>query len=95
MEAIGETISKDALVGVVREGMRCFTTAVKQFAFYPETNQILQTSLGAVQAWFDEFLERHESLRLSVEKDSLLFQGEVVHQERPHDQALVQSYHLS
>lgn len=88
MEAIGETISKDALVGVVREGMRCFTTAVKQFAFYPETNQILQTSLGAVQAWFDEFLERHESLRLSVEKDSLLFQGEVVHQERPHDQAL-------
>jgi len=73
----------------VRSGLGLFTLALKNFALYPESNQIRQQSLLAFHQWLTAFLEEFEKLHLDVEKDRLMLVSEVVYQDKPDEQSLV------
>ncbi|MDR3037681.1 MAG: hypothetical protein LBV21_00040, partial [Candidatus Adiutrix sp.] len=73
----------------VKAGLGLLTTAVKNCALYPETNQIRREALAKLHAWLAGFLEENETLRLFVEWDGLLYQGEMVYREKTGEQALM------
>ena len=65
-----------------------FAAALKNYTLYPEHHGIRQKSTIFAKATLDHFLINHEVLRLDVEESKLLFQGEVVHQDKPDERML-------
>lgn len=76
-------------VASVKNGMILFTVVLKNQALYPETNKIRQESMLKLRQWLEAFLAAESNLNLTVKKDRLLYQGEVVHLDRPNEQALI------
>ncbi|MDP2268955.1 MAG: hypothetical protein Q8K46_07280, partial [Deltaproteobacteria bacterium] len=54
--------------------------ALRNYSLYPSDHAMCQNSLSTVHRCLSGFLADHECLRLDVEKDRLLYQGEVVYQ---------------
>jgi len=65
-----------------------FIIATKNYAIYPENHITCQESLQTVMSRLDVFLKNYGDLRIDVEKDRLLFQGETVHQDDPKKERL-------
>ncbi|MDR0550003.1 MAG: hypothetical protein LBI10_11430 [Deltaproteobacteria bacterium] len=77
------------LVDQVRGGLQGFIATIKNCALYPDNNQIRQESLTKTYQWLANFLEEHESLKLFVDLNSLIFLGQIVHQDRQSEQNIV------
>ena len=79
----------DQLVAEVRAGLTLLVVAFKNYALYPESNSIRRASLVKVYEWLVNFIEAHGNFFLLVAKDSFLYQGQVVLQDKPNEQALI------
>ena len=82
-------IEQNELVAEVKAGLTLLVVAFKNYALYPESNSIRRTSLMKVYEWLVNFISNNDNLFLLIAKDSLLFQGEVVLQDKPNEQALI------
>lgn len=82
-------VDQNELIAEVKAGLNLLVVAFKNYALYPESNSIRRTSLTKVHQWLGNFISGNENLFLLVAKDSLLFQGEVVLQDKPNEQALI------
>ncbi|MBW2636703.1 MAG: hypothetical protein JRC86_04125 [Deltaproteobacteria bacterium] len=51
----------------------------KNYSLYPEDHSICVNTFDQFQHQIEKFLQKYERLRLEVQKDQLLFQGEVIH----------------
>jgi HEAT repeat protein len=51
----------------------------KNYSLYPEDHSICINTFDQFQHQIEKFLETYNSLRLEVQKDRLLFQGDVIH----------------
>jgi hypothetical protein len=51
----------------------------KNYSLYPEDHSICVNTFDQFQHQIDKFLQTYDSLRLEVQKDRLLFHGEVIH----------------
>jgi hypothetical protein len=78
--SIPEARPSDEEIQTVKGMIGSLLIALRNYALYPEDHTMCRKSLAAVQGRLDGFLAGHESLRLNVEKDLFLFQGEIVHQ---------------
>jgi len=67
----------------VKSFVASFILALKNYALYPENHSISQKSLSTTKQCLEEYFADHELLRLNVEEGKLLFQGEIVHQDKP------------
>jgi hypothetical protein len=67
----------------VKSFVASFVMALKNYALYPENHSISQKSLSTTKECLAEYLANHELLRLNIEEGKLLFQGEIVHQDKP------------
>ncbi len=67
----------------VKNFVASFVMALKNYALYPENHSISQKSLSTTNESLEEYLAGHELLRLNIEEGKLLFQGEIVHQDKP------------
>ncbi|MEK6653628.1 MAG: hypothetical protein AABY92_00550 [Thermodesulfobacteriota bacterium] len=86
--SIPEARPTDEEILIVKGMIGSFLIALRNYALYPEDHAMCRKSLAAVQGRLDGFLAGHESLRLNVEKDRFLFQGEIVHQGPPQEESL-------
>lgn len=78
----------NSLAPQVMAGAGLLALALKNYILYPETNGILIQSLGNLNKWLFKFLQENEFLRLTVEKDHLLFFNDVVHRDKADEQSL-------
>ncbi len=60
-----------------------FLIVMRNYAFYPEDHPICRESIANIDHLLKAFLGNHESLRLDVEKDRLLYREEIVYQADP------------
>ena len=67
----------------VRDMIVFIVMAIKNYAMYPDDHPVCQKSVASVRTCLDGFLSNHNNIRLDVEKDRLLFRGEVVYQGGP------------
>jgi len=86
--SIPEARPTDEEILSVRGMIGSFLIALRNYALYPEDHAMSRKSLAAVEDRLDGFLAGHECLRLNVEKDRFLFQGEIVHQGPPQEESL-------
>ena len=82
-------VEQNELVAEVRAGLTLLVVAFKNYALYPESNSIRRVSLVKVYEWLVNFIAANDNLFLLVAKDSLMFQGQVVLQDKPNEQALI------
>jgi|GEM_PF-2756666 len=73
----------------VRQGMILFMVVLKNMALYPPTNSIRHESMAKLRQWLDAFLPLENSLNLTVKRDRLLYQEEVVYLDRNDEKALI------
>ena len=88
-KAIERSEAELQMIASVKAGLALFIVAMKNFALYPETNNIRRNSLNRIHEWLNGFLEEHYSLRLTVEKEQFIYMGEVVHQDKPNEPQMV------
>lgn len=73
----------------VKKIIASFLIAFKNFGLYPEDHANCQKSVENVRTGLNGFLKSQDNLRLYVEKEQILFQNKVVHQEFPKDGSLL------
>ncbi|MDL2226044.1 HEAT repeat domain-containing protein [Deltaproteobacteria bacterium OttesenSCG-928-M10] len=78
-----------ALVAAVRTGLNAFMVALKNVGLYPESNNIRRQSIENIRQWFETWFVDNDSLRLTVEKDRFLFEGQEVLADKPVEQPVV------
>ena len=77
------------LTPLVRKGVNLMALAIRNFMLYPESNSIRIQSMGNLHQWLVRYLSENDSLRLTVEKDWLLFGKDMVYQDKSDEQPLV------
>ena len=82
-------IEQAQMIADVKFGLNLLVVVFKNYALYPESNNIRRSSLEKFYQWLSQFLSDHESLFLLVGKDSLFFQGEAVLRDKPEEPALI------
>ncbi|MDR0355218.1 MAG: hypothetical protein LBJ64_05735 [Deltaproteobacteria bacterium] len=88
-EAEARYLTLEELVEQIAAGLQIFMVAIKNNSLYPENSSIRQDSLTKLHQWLGAFVNEHESVRLFIDPDSLLFQGAVVHKDRPNEPNLI------
>lgn len=78
-----------ALVASVKTGLNAFMVALKNVGLYPESNNIRRQSIENIRKWFEAWFVDNDNLRLMVEKDRFLFEGEEVLADKPAEQPAV------
>lgn len=87
-DAHAEKTQKSKETFEVKGIVSAFVAALKNYALYPESHNIRQKSTVFAKACLENYLMSHETLRLTVEKSKLLFQGEAVYLEKPDEKVL-------
>ncbi|MDR2442093.1 MAG: hypothetical protein LBE31_01060 [Deltaproteobacteria bacterium] len=82
-------ISLNELISQISSGLQLFVVALKNNGLYPSNSRIRKESFIRLYTWLNAFLEEHETLRLFVDPDILLFQGVVVHRDNPNEPNLI------
>lgn len=77
------------IIANVKSGLADFAIAFKKVTLYPETNNSRQESMQKFQEWLNAFLLEQDTLRLTVEKDRLIYHGVVVYQDKPNEQSFI------
>lgn len=85
----GKALLQDNPAANVRHGLDLFVGVVKKHAFYPESNPTLQQAFEIFRDWLDPFLQQNGALRIEVERGQLLYQGEVVQQEKASERTVI------
>ena len=62
--------------------------AKKNFTLYPEGHSICVNSLNHSHSQFDTYLRKYKDLRLDIQRDQLLYQGEVIYSGPPEEGTL-------
>ncbi|MFH1148347.1 MAG: hypothetical protein V1736_11665 [Pseudomonadota bacterium] len=70
----------DENIMLVKNIIASLLIALRNYSLYPSDHTMCQNSLSTVHRCLSGFLADDECLRLDVEKDRLLYQGEVVYQ---------------
>ena len=78
----------DQELSSIKAFIMTFLLALRNYALYPEDHSVRHKNLTSVQSQLDIYLAKHDNLHLDVEKDRLLFWGEVVHQGLPQEDHL-------
>ncbi|MDR1050509.1 MAG: hypothetical protein LBP95_05395 [Deltaproteobacteria bacterium] len=76
-------LTLEDLVAQLSAGLQIFMVAIKNSSLYPANSKIRQESMTRLAEWLGAYVEEHESVRLFVNPESLLFHGVVVHQDKP------------
>ena len=63
-----------------RQVIRTFILAWKNYGLYPEDHESTIKSIESLAAAFNIFFTKHSELRLTVEKDRLLYKSESIHE---------------
>jgi hypothetical protein len=63
----------------VRQVIKIFILAWKNYGLYPEDHESTKKSIENLVAAFSNFFTSHGDLRLTVEKDCLLYKSEIIH----------------
>ncbi len=58
--------------------------AMKNYALYPEDNEVSQQSVENVITRLNEFIKKYGDFRFHVKRDRLLFRDQIIHQGAPH-----------
>jgi hypothetical protein len=87
--ASDDQVTLAEMVARVTQGLQHFAVAVKNCGLYPANSAIRQESVAKSHEWFRSFLEQQEALRLFVDPDQLLFQGQPVHKDKPGEPSLL------
>ena len=66
-----------------RELIAFFIIAIKNYALYPEDNEISQQSVENVVTRLNEFIKKYGDFRFHVKKNQLLFRDQIIHQGIP------------
>jgi hypothetical protein len=69
--------------------MDLFIAVIKKHSFYPEGNAALEDSFKAFLDWLAAFLERHDGLRIDVEKSRFVHSGTPVQEEKPGERSVI------
>ncbi|MGL4207817.1 MAG: hypothetical protein ACRCTY_00365, partial [Candidatus Adiutrix sp.] len=77
------------IVNSVKNGLILLSAALKNSTLYPPGNKIRQSSLMVAKQWFDGFLNQWERLPLTVHKDRLTYQDEIVFQDKAEEQSII------
>jgi hypothetical protein len=78
-----------------RQAINIFILAWKNYGLYPEDHQSTIKSLKNLVAEFSNFVTNHGDLRLTVEKDCLLYESEIIYkvsQEAPSEDIITLLY---
>lgn len=78
----------DNSISDVKHGLNTFIVAMKNFTFYPETNELRKQSLAGAMQWFTAYMAENGSLTLEVEETSFLHEGEEVYADKSHDHSI-------
>ena len=78
----------DGEVRVIRDLVGSLLIALRNHTLYPEDHAISRNAVVSLQGRLTGFLEEHGFLRLNVERDRFLAEGEVVHQGSPQEDYL-------
>lgn len=65
-----------------------FLLALRNYALYPEEHGMRHKNLASVQSHLDIYLTQHNNLHIDIEKDRLLYGGEVAYQGLPQEDYL-------
>lgn len=87
--AVNKKRTEDEMLAWVKKGMVMFMVAMKNQGLYPPTSKLRQETMDRIMDWMGEFLAEEGNLCLTVRKNSLLYRDEVVHLDRPGEQALI------
>jgi len=66
-----------------RDLIAFFIIAMKNYALYPEDNEVSQQSVENVVTRLNEFIKKYGDFRFDVKKNRLLFLDRIVHQGVP------------
>lgn len=83
-----ETIPTNKELETVKDVISSFLVGLKNFGFYPENHVICQKCIENVFKLLEAFLNTYDSLRLDIEKERLIYQGDIVFQESASKQEL-------
>ncbi|MDR3204240.1 MAG: hypothetical protein LBV23_05810 [Deltaproteobacteria bacterium] len=86
---VEKAITVQELTSQITAGLQLLVVAIKNCALYPTNSSIRRESMNKCFQWLSPFLEEHEALRFFIDPDSLLFQGQVVHQDKPGEPSLI------
>ncbi|MDL2260553.1 hypothetical protein LJB99_06785, partial [Deltaproteobacteria bacterium OttesenSCG-928-K17] len=81
-------VASKELIANIKLGLKAFDAAAKNLVLYPETNEMRQQSISILKNWLDPFLDE-QTLRLHVAKGQLLFEDEVVFQDKSAENGIV------
>lgn len=76
-------------IASVRGGLELLVGVIKKYAFYPESNATLQQAIGAFHIWLYAFVERQGPLRIDIEKNQVVYRGQMVHSEKSAERAVI------
>lgn len=76
-----DTVATQEELKCVKDVVSAFVVALRNYSLYPRNHSVRRNSVRKVQSLLEGFFERHHyALRLDIQKESLLFKKEVVHQ---------------
>lgn len=64
---------------------QAFVTAFKSYSLYPEDHVFCRTNLEKFQSQLEAFLELHEEFPLAIEKNTFLYEGEMIFDAPPEE----------
>jgi hypothetical protein len=85
---VPEVRSADPDIPAIRDLIGALLIALRNHALYPEDHAISRNAVASLEVRLAGFLAEHGFLRLSVERDRFLAEGEVVHQGPPQEDYL-------
>ena len=84
-----KTIATNKELQTVKDIIAAFLVGLKNFGLYPENHVLCQKCIDHAFKCLEAFLNTYGSLRLNVEKERLIYQGEIVFQESDSKEKLV------
>lgn len=84
-----KTIPTNKELQTVKGVIAAFLVGLKNFGLYPENHVLCQKCIDHVFTCLEAFLNTYDSLRLNIEKERLIYQGEIVFQESAMKEKLV------
>jgi HEAT repeat protein len=84
-----KTIPTNKELQTVKDVVASFLGGLKNFDLYPENHVLRQKCIDNVFNCLEAYLNTYDSLRLNIEKERLIYQGEIVFQESASKEKLV------
>jgi hypothetical protein len=83
-----ETIPTNKELQTVKDVIASFLVGLKNFGLYPENHAICKKCINNVFKRLEAFLNTYGSMKLDIEKERLIYKGEIVFQESASEEKL-------